>query len=69
MIQNDRELEGAQQRIIKFQAILTQLRVTATPQEFSYVAGGYKAEIEKMQAEVLSYLMRHSSEPAPLRAA
>ena len=69
MICSDQELEGTQQRIATFQKILAQLRMTATPEEFPFVASGYKAEIEKMQAETLEYLMRHSSEPLPLRAA
>jgi len=69
MIYNDQELEGTQRRILTFQRLLAQLRVTATPEEFPYAASGYKAEIEKMQAEIWEYLMRHSSEPMPGRAA
>ena len=69
MICSDQELEGTQQRIATFQKILAQLRVTATPEEFPYVASGNKAEIEKMQAETLEYLMRHSTESLPRRAA
>jgi hypothetical protein len=65
LIQNDQELEGMQERIIYFQRLLAQLRVTATPEEFPLVAGGYRAEIERMQAEVLEYLTRHVSEPVP----
>ncbi len=48
MIRSDQELEGTQQRIITFQKILAQLRITATPEEFPYVASGYKAEIENL---------------------
>jgi hypothetical protein len=69
LIQNDRELEGANERIAYFQRLLAQLRVTATPEEFPLVASGYRAEIERMQAEVLDYLTRHVSEPAPARVA
>ena len=69
MICSDQELEGTQQRIATFQKILAQLRVTATLEEFPYVASGYKVELEKMQAETLEYLMRHSTEPLPRRAA
>lgn len=65
MIQNDQELEGTQDRIAYFQRLLAQLRVTATPEEFPFVASGYRAEIERMQAEVLDYLTRHVSEPMP----
>ncbi|MDE0635617.1 MAG: hypothetical protein OXI43_07175 [Candidatus Poribacteria bacterium] len=63
MIQNDTELKTTQQRIVHFQEILLQLRVKATPEEFSLVTSGYRAEIEKMQEEVLEYLTRHVCEP------
>ena len=65
MIQNDTELKTSQQRIAYFQDLLLQLRVQATPEEFSLVSSGYRAEIEKMQAEVLEYLTRHVCEPIP----
>ena len=63
MIQNDQELDAMQERIARFQRLLAQLRVTATPAEFPAVAGGYRAEIERMQNEGLDYLTRHASEP------
>jgi hypothetical protein len=66
MIQNDTELKTTQQRIAYFQNLLLQLRVKATPEEFSHVSSGYRAEIEKMQEEVLEYLTRHACEPIPL---
>lgn len=34
------------------------LRQTARPDEFDAVAGGYRLEIERMQAEVMSYYLR-----------
>ena len=68
MIQNDQELEVTKERIAYFQCLLAQLRVTATPEEFPLVASGYRAEIERMQAEVLEYLTRHVSEPVPTPA-
>ena len=63
MIQNDTELKTSQQRIAYFQDLLLQLRVKASAEEFSLVSSGYRAEIEKMQGEVLEYLTRHVSEP------
>lgn len=63
MIQNDTELKTSQQRIAYFQDLLLQLRVKASAEEFSLVSSGYRAEIEKMQEEVLEYLTRHISEP------
>ena len=61
MIQNDQELTATQERIAYFQRLLTQLRVTATPEEFPAIASGYRTEIVRMQDEVLEYLTRHSS--------
>ena len=63
MIQNDKELKVSQERIAYFQNLLLQLRVQATPEEFSLVSSGYRMEIEKMQAEVLDYLTRYVGEP------
>jgi hypothetical protein len=65
MIHNDQELKATQERITYFQRLLSQLRVTATPEEFPLVAGGYRAELIRMQDEVLAYLTRHASEPIP----
>ena len=62
MIQNDTELKTSQQRIAYFQDLLLQFRVKASAEEFSLVSSGYRAEIEKMQEEVLEYLTRHVSE-------
>ena len=64
MIHDDKELKTSQQRIAYFQDLLLQLRVKATPEEFSLVSSGYRAEIEKMQAEVLEYLTRYAGEPS-----
>ena len=65
MIHNDQELQVTQERIAYFQRLLAQLRVTATPVEFPLVASGYRAEVVRMQDEVLAYLTRHTSEPVP----
>ncbi len=65
MIWNDQELKVAQERIAFIQGVLAQLRVTARPEEFSAVASGYRAEIERMQKELLEYLTRHASQPVP----
>ena len=64
MIHDDKELKTSQQRIAYFQDLLLQLRVKATPEEFSLVSSGYRAEIEKMQVEVLEYLTRYAGEPS-----
>jgi hypothetical protein len=69
MIHNDQELKATQERISYFYGLLAQLRVTASPEEFPAVASGYRAEVARMQQEVLDYLTRHASEPAPAEAA
>jgi len=56
MIRNEQELKVTQERIGYFQQLLMQLRQTARPEEFQAVSGGYRIEIERMQAEVLEYL-------------
>jgi hypothetical protein len=56
MIENDQQLETTQKRILEFQRILAQLRVTARAEEFQAVTGGYLHELERMQDEVLKYL-------------
>ena len=68
MIQNDQEMATTQERIAYFQRLLAQLRVTATPEEFPAVASGYRAEIVRMQDEVLEYLTRHASQPPSVEA-
>ncbi len=67
MINNDKELKVSQERIAYFQDLLLQLRVKATPEEFSLISTGYRTEILKMQDEVLKYLTRHSCEPTPTK--
>jgi len=57
MITNDQELMTTQERIQKFQNWLANIRKTARPEEFYAVTIGYRLEIERMQAEVLDYLL------------
>jgi hypothetical protein len=65
MIANDQELEGTMARIAYFEDLLAQMRVGASPELFPAMSSGYRAEIEKMQREVLDYLTRHVSQPLP----
>lgn len=58
MITNEQELQVTLERIAKFQQWLLQMRKTARPEEFEAVTSGYRLEIERMQAEVLDYLLR-----------
>ena len=61
MIANDEELKGTRARLAYFDDLLAQMRVAARPELFPSMAGGYRAEIEKMQREALEYLTRHAS--------
>jgi hypothetical protein len=58
MIQNDRELEVTRGRIKQFRSLLSQIRQKAGTEEFDSMASGYRLEIERMQAEVMDYLLR-----------
>ncbi len=69
MIVNDDELNGTRARIAYFEDLLAQMRVAAPADLFPGMASGYRAEIEKMQREVLEYLTRHVSQPPPAQVA
>ena len=56
MIQNDDEQAVTQERIAYFLGLLAQLHWTARPEELPLVSSGYRAEVERMQQEVLDYL-------------
>jgi len=58
VITNDQELQVTRERIARFQQWLMQIRQTARLEEFEAVSSGYRLEIERMQAEVLEYLLR-----------
>ncbi len=58
MIRNDQELEVTQDRIAQFYRWLADIRRRARPEEFDAITSGYRLEIERMQAEVLDYLLR-----------
>lgn len=66
MIQDGNELTITQERITYFLGLLARLRVSSRPEEFSLVAGGYRAEVERMQKEVLDYLTRHATQTIAL---
>jgi hypothetical protein len=65
MIENDQQLHTTQQRIVEFQRILTQLRVTARPEEFSAVSSGYLHELQQMQDDVMHYLSSQAAQKTP----
>ena len=63
MIQNDQELEATKERIQYFQQQVEKLRqVETNPQNYWLSAGGYLAEIDRMNLEMREYLSLHPSE-------
>ena len=69
MIQNDLELEGTQERIAFFCRLVANMRKVESPKNFPYMASGYLAEIEKMNAEVLEYLKQPADQVQAAEAA
>ncbi len=63
MIKNDQELEAMFERIRYFHQIIARLRQTETnPVNYKASAGGFLAEIGRMNREVREYLSLHPSE-------
>ena len=58
-IQTYQELKVTRERISYLLDHLVRLRVASRPKELSLVTGGYRAEVERMQGEVLDYLTQH----------
>jgi hypothetical protein len=56
MIQNDQELKVTRERVSYLLDLLARLRVSSRHEELGLVSGGYRAEVERMQREVLDYL-------------
>jgi hypothetical protein len=63
MVKNDKELEATKERIRYFQDQVETLRlVETTPQSYRLSAGGYLAEIDRMNLAIREYLSVHPSE-------
>jgi hypothetical protein len=62
MIQNDQEMNVSRKRIVYLLDLLARLRVRSRPDELALVAGGYRAEVECMQREVLDYLTQPAAQ-------
>ena len=65
MIRNDRELAVTRERVSRVEQLLETLHTTARPEEWPALSSGYRLEIERMQGEILDYLV----EGAPQRPA
>lgn len=70
MITSDEELHTTQERLAFLYQTVTNIRTQArTAEEYRLYSNGYLVEIEKMNAEVLTYLRRHPSERVPTESA
>jgi hypothetical protein len=58
MIRNDQELAVMRERVAKFEKLLEALRQSARPEEWPAISSGYRLEIERMQGEILDYLVQ-----------
>jgi hypothetical protein len=62
MINNDQELTVTRERIAYFLDLLARLRVSSRPEELALVSSGYRAEVERMQRDVLDYLTQPAAQ-------
>jgi hypothetical protein len=70
MIKNDTELMVTLNRIERFQKQVAQLRnAEPNPANYRLSAGGFLAEVDRMQLEVREYLMLHPLEMNIAKAA
>lgn len=67
MIHNDTQLAVTRDRVAKLERLLEGLRKTSRPEEWAALSSGYRLEIERMQGEILDYLVE-SSPDAPKQA-
>lgn len=57
-IASDQELAVTRERVATFERLLEELRKTARPEEWPELSSGYRLEIERMQGEIIDYLVR-----------
>lgn len=57
MIRNEHELAITRERAASLEKLLEALRKTARPEEWPALSSGYRLEIERMQGEMLDYLV------------
>ena len=57
MIRNDAELKIMRERVAEIERLIQTLRPAARPEEWADLSSGYRFEIERMQGEILDYLV------------
>jgi hypothetical protein len=69
MIRNDQELEATRNRVRYFEQQVEKLRqVESNPRNYRLSAGGYLAEVDRMNREIREFLVLHPSELKELAA-
>ena len=68
MIRNDQELAVTRERLAKLEHSLEALRETARSEEWPALSSGYRLEIERMQGEILDYLVQSAPRREGARA-
>ncbi len=69
MIRDDRELATTRERVAALERLLEDLRKTARAEEWPALSSGYRLEIERMQGEILDYLVRQAPDARRTTAA
>lgn len=69
MIRNDQELAVTRERVAKVERLLESVRQTARPEEWPALSSGYRLEIERMQGEILDYIVQGAPSARPGTAA
>ena len=64
MMQNDVELQAAEESVLRFERILAAARKAYTSEAYEAMASSYLAEIERVNAEILAYLKHTPSKEA-----
>ena len=57
MIYNIQDLAVTRERVSRLELLLETLRETARAEEWPALSSGYRLEIERMQGEILDYLV------------
>jgi hypothetical protein len=60
VIRNEQELAVSRERLAKIEHTLETLRKTARAEEWPALSSGYRLEIERMQGEILDYLVQNA---------
>ena len=60
MIGDDKEMAVSRERLAKLERTLETLRNTTRAEEWPALSSGYRLEIERMQGEILDYLVQNA---------